>query len=95
MKWQTGMLALVAGGACLAIASPALSKAVVVRSAGPSAKTYPPGKALPEGVSVVQPARRLMVSRSSTVTVPGCRPWSKAIRVSTVWRKAPSLFSLC
>ena len=36
----------------MAIGAPALAKAVVVRSAGPSAKTYPPGKALPDSAKI-------------------------------------------
>jgi hypothetical protein len=38
--------------ACTSIASPLAAKAVVVRSAGPSAKSYPPGKALPDTAKI-------------------------------------------
>ena len=51
MTWRT-LLAVSAMASCIAMASPALPKALVVRSAGPSAKTYPPGKALPDSAKI-------------------------------------------
>ena len=36
----------------MALSGPAFSKALVVRSAGPSAKAYPPGKALPDSAKI-------------------------------------------
>jgi hypothetical protein len=38
--------------ACSAVGAPLIAKAVVVRSAGPSAKSYPPGKALPDTAKI-------------------------------------------
>ena len=51
MTWRT-ILTGSAMACCVAMTSPALSKALVVRSAGPSAKTYPPGKALPDSAKI-------------------------------------------
>jgi hypothetical protein len=46
----------------MALSGPALSKALVVRSAGPSAKTYPPGKALPDSAKIsLQPGDSLTI----------------------------------
>jgi hypothetical protein len=82
MNWQSKMLALAAGGACLAIATPALSKAVVVRSAGPSAKTYPPGKALPDTAKIsLKPGDSVTVlgpNSTKTLRGPGTFPAASA-----------------
>ena len=45
--------ALILAGACLAaLSAPAFAGVLVVRSAGPSSKAYPPGKTLPDNGSV-------------------------------------------
>ena len=62
MNRRFPLLAVVAAGACIALAGPAFSKALVVRSAGPSAKTYPPGKALPDSAKIsLQPGDSLTI----------------------------------
>ena len=48
MKWRIPVLAC----ALALLPDVALAKAVVVRSIGPSAKTYPPGKALPDSARI-------------------------------------------
>lgn len=48
MGWRVPLLALALIGA----SGGAFAKAVVVRSAGPSAKAYPPGKALPDSAKI-------------------------------------------
>ena len=49
MSWRIGIILACA----LAIVPGAvLAKAVVVRSVGPSAKAYPPGKALPDSAKI-------------------------------------------
>ena len=45
-------MALAAGSAALPATAATAAKVVVVRSIGPSAKAYPPGKALPETASI-------------------------------------------
>ena len=56
------LLAVAAVGACIALSGPAFSKALVVRSAGPSAKAYPPGKALPDSAKIsLQPGDSLTI----------------------------------
>lgn len=78
MNWRTTILALAAGSSCFATATPALSKAVVVRSAGPSAKTYPPGKALPDSAKIsLKPGDSVTVlgpNSTKTLRGPGTFP---------------------
>jgi hypothetical protein len=52
MNLRIPTLAATAVLACATLAAPLVAKAVVVRSAGPSAKTYPPGKALPDTAKI-------------------------------------------
>lgn len=62
MNRRFPFLAVAAAGACIAISGPAFSKALVVRSAGPSAKAYPPGKALPDSAKIsLQPGDSLTI----------------------------------
>jgi hypothetical protein len=62
MNSRLRLLAIIAAGACIALPGPAFSKALVVRSAGPSAKTYPPGKALPDSAKIsLQPGDSLTI----------------------------------
>lgn len=62
MNRRFPFLAIAAAGACIAISGPAFSKALVVRSAGPSAKAYPPGKALPDSAKIsLQPGDSLTI----------------------------------
>lgn len=56
------MVALAGTGVSVATVAPA--KSLVVRSAGPSAKTYPPGKALPDNA-------KIMLQQGDSVTVLG------------------------
>lgn len=74
MNWRIATLAMVATLA----ASPLLAKAVVVRSAGPSAKSYPPGKALPDNAKVtLQPGDSVTVigpSSARSLRGPGTFP---------------------
>lgn len=55
-------LAILAGVTLLCSSAAAYADAIVVRSTGPSAKLYPPGKALPESV-------RIALKAGDTVTV--------------------------
>lgn len=77
MNWRIPTVAL-AGLACTAVAAPLLAKAVVVRSAGPSAKSYPPGKALPDNAKVtLQPGDSVTVigpSSARSLRGPGTFP---------------------
>ena len=62
MNSRLPLLAIMATGACVALSGTAFSKALVVRSAGPSAKTYPPGKALPDSAKIsLQPGDSLTI----------------------------------
>ena len=62
MNRRFPLLAVAATGACIALSGPAFSKALVVRSAGPSAKAYPPGKALPDSAKIsLQPGDSLTI----------------------------------
>lgn len=62
MNRRFPLLAVAVAGACIAISGPAFSKALVVRSAGPSAKAYPPGKALPDSAKIsLQPGDSLTI----------------------------------
>ena len=82
MNWRSTMISIAAGTACLTIATPALSKAVVVRSTGPSAKTYPPGKALPDSAKIsLKPGDSVTVlgpNSTKTLRGPGTFPASSA-----------------
>ena len=82
MNWRSMILATVVGTACLVIAAPVLSKAVVVRSAGPSAKAYPPGKALPDSAKIsLKPGDSVTVlgpNSTKTLRGPGTFPASSA-----------------
>ncbi|HKY80563.1 MAG TPA: hypothetical protein VJM09_03735 [Sphingobium sp.] len=56
MVWAKGARRAVVGGAlalCLGLASAAWAESMVVRASGPSAKSYPPGRKLAEGGSLV------------------------------------------
>lgn len=68
MNRRFPLLAVVAATACVALSGPAFSKALVVRSAGPSAKTYPPGKALPDSAKI-----SLQPGDSVTILGPGSK----------------------
>ena len=62
MNRRFPLLAVVTATACMALSGPAFSKALVVRSAGPSAKAYPPGKALPDSAKIsLQPGDSLTI----------------------------------
>ena len=62
MNRRFPLLAVAAAGACIALSGTAFSKALVVRSAGPSAKAYPPGKALPDSAKIsLQPGDSLTI----------------------------------
>lgn len=62
MNYRFPLLAVAAAGACIALSGPVFSKALVVRSAGPSAKAYPPGKALPDSAKIsLQPGDSLTI----------------------------------
>jgi len=52
MDWRIPLLGLAAASGCMAITGAAFAKAVVVRSIGPSAKAYPPGKSLPDSAKI-------------------------------------------
>ena len=58
----------VAAAACVAASGPALAKSLVVRSAGPSSKSYPPGKALPDSARI-----SLQPGDSVTILAPGSK----------------------
>ena len=66
MNRRIPLLTAVSILACMVAAVPLLAKAVVVRSAGPSAKSYPPGKALPDNAKIA-----LQPGDSVTVVGPG------------------------
>ena len=63
LNWRIPLFAAVAG-ACVAFSGVAAAKSLVVRSAGPSAKSYPPGKALPDNT-------KIMLQSGDSVTVLG------------------------
>lgn len=81
MTWRT-LLTAWTTGCCVAIAAPALSKALVVRSAGPSAKAYPPGKALPDSAKIsLKPGDSVTVlgpNATKTLRGPGTFPASSS-----------------
>ena len=64
MDWKTPILCIAAASACVTITSVAAAKAVVVRSIGPSAKAYPPGKSLPDSA-------KILLQQGDSVTVVG------------------------
>ena len=62
MNSRFPVLTIAVAGACVALSGPAFSKTLVVRSAGPSAKSYPPGKALPDSAKIsLQPGDSLTI----------------------------------
>ena len=67
MNWR-GLMMSVAAAACVASSVPALAKSLVVRSAGPSSKAYPPGKALPDSARI-----SLQPGDSVTILAPGSK----------------------
>ena len=67
MSWR-GLMMSVAAAACVASSGPALAKSLVVRSAGPSSKAYPPGKALPDSARI-----SLQPGDSVTILAPGAK----------------------
>ena len=68
MNRRFPILAVVTAGVLIALSGPAVSKALVVRSAGPSAKAYPPGKALPDSAKI-----SLKPGDSLTILGPGSK----------------------
>jgi len=64
MDWRIPILGLATAFSCTTIGDVALAKAVVVRSIGPSAKAYPPGKALPDSA-------KILLQQGDSVTVVG------------------------
>ncbi|QNP46532.1 hypothetical protein H9L14_05195 [Sphingomonas sediminicola] len=81
MTWRT-LLTAWTTGCCVAIAAPALSKALVVRSAGPSANAYPPGKALPDSAKIsLKPGDSVTIlgpNATKTLRGPGTFPASSS-----------------
>ena len=82
MNWRSDTSTAI-GTACLVHRrSPGLSKAVVVRSAGPSAKAYPPGKALPDSAKIsLKPGDSVTVlgpNSTKTLRGPGTFPAASA-----------------
>lgn len=77
MNWRIPALAVI-GLTCATVAGPLLAKAVVVRSTGPSAKSYPPGKALPDNATIaLQPGDSVTVvgpSSARNLRGPGTFP---------------------
>lgn len=67
MNWRSLTMSA-AAAACIASSAPALAKALVVRSAGPSSKAYPPGKALPDSARI-----SLQPGDSITILAPGSK----------------------
>jgi hypothetical protein len=68
MNLRISLVLISIAGACFAIAASASAKTLVVRSAGPSAKAYPPGKALPDTAKI-----SLQAGDSVTVLSPGSK----------------------
>ena len=68
MNGRIPLMAITVAGACIAFAGAATAKTLVVRSAGPSAKAYPPGKALPDNSKI-----SLQAGDSVTVLGPGSK----------------------
>lgn len=67
MNWR-GLMVSVAAAACVAPSGPLSAKSLVVRSAGPSSKAYPPGKALPDSARI-----SLQPGDSVTILAPGSK----------------------
>lgn len=67
MNWRALMMT-VAAAACVASSGATLAKSLVVRSAGPSSKAYPPGKALPDSARI-----SLQPGDSVTILAPGSK----------------------
>jgi hypothetical protein len=68
MNHDFPLLAVAAAGACIAFSGPVYSKTLVVRSAGPSAKAYPPGRSLPDSAKI-----SLQQGDSLTILGPGSK----------------------
>ena len=67
MNWR-GLMVSVTAAACAASSGPLSAKSLVVRSAGPSSKAYPPGKALPDSARI-----SLQPGDSVTILAPGSK----------------------
>jgi hypothetical protein len=78
MDWRILILA----SALIGVSGGAFAKAVIVRSAGPSAKAYPPGKALPDSAKIaLQPGDSLTIvggNSARTLRGPGTFPAAAA-----------------
>lgn len=83
MKFRSTLAAIAVAGAALTVATPALADAVVVRSTGPSAASYPVGRRLPPADRVVLRAgdRVVLVGEGSTRTLSG--PGNFPVRAAT------------
>lgn len=68
MSCRMPLMAITVAGACIAFAGAATAKTLVVRSTGPSAKAYPPGKSLPDNAKI-----SLQAGDSVTVLGPGSK----------------------
>lgn len=71
----TGLLKIGTAALALAVSSASVATVLVVRAAGPSAKVYPPGKALPDAAKIqLQPGDSVMLlhpTGSRTLRGPG------------------------
>ncbi len=62
----TQLFRIVAAGLALGVSSASVATVLVVRAAGPSAKVYPPGKALPESAKIqLKPGDSVMLLNTS------------------------------
>lgn len=71
--WNSRLAFWALAAAGIAVASPAIAGHLIVRSAGPSAKSYPPGKQLPDSATIeLQPGDSItLLGPSSTRTLRG------------------------
>jgi hypothetical protein len=83
-KVRSLFLSLAVAGSALVTAAPALADALVVRSTGPSAASYPVGRRLPDDGRVVLRAgdRVVLVSNSGTRTLSG--PGTYSVRAGAI-----------
>lgn len=83
MTFRSTLAAIAVAGAALTVATPALADAVVVRSTGPSAASYPVGRRLPPADRVVLRAgdRVVLVGEGATRTLSG--PGNFPVRAAT------------
>jgi hypothetical protein len=83
MMIRSTLAAIAVAGAALTVATPALADAVVVRSTGPSAASYPVGRRLPPADRIVLRAgdRVVLVGEGSTRTLSG--PGNFPVRAAT------------